>query len=47
MPVIAVSALGSRLRMARDLGAVEALLKPVEPSEIAAAARRALRRAHS
>jgi len=46
-PVIAVSAVGSRLRAARELGAVEALVKPVEPRELAAAARKAFRRAHS
>jgi len=45
-PVIAVSAVGSRLHTARELGAVEALVKPVEPQELAAAARKAFRRAH-
>jgi DNA-binding response OmpR family regulator len=45
-PVIAVSAVGSRLRAARDLGAVDALVKPVHPRELAACARRAWRRAH-
>jgi CheY-like chemotaxis protein len=34
-PVIAVSAVGARLRAARDLGAAEALLKPVPPEELA------------
>ena len=43
-PVIAVSAVGSRLRAARDLGAVEALVKPVHPKELAASARNAFRR---
>jgi len=46
-PVIAVSAVGSRLRAARDLGAVEALVKPVHPKELAASARKAWRRAHA
>jgi DNA-binding response OmpR family regulator len=45
-PVIAVSAVGSRLRAARDLGAVEALVKPVHPKELAASARKAFRHAH-
>lgn len=45
-PVIAVSAVGSRLRAARELGAVEALVKPVHPKELASAARKAFRRAH-
>jgi DNA-binding response OmpR family regulator len=44
LPVIAVSAVGSRLHAARELGAVEALVKPVEPHELAAAARKAYRR---
>jgi DNA-binding response OmpR family regulator len=43
-PVIAVSAVGSRLHTARELGAVEALVKPVDPKELAAAARKAYRR---
>ena len=43
-PVIAVSAVGSRLRAARDLGAAEALVKPVHPKELAASARNAFRR---
>lgn len=43
-PVIAVSAVGSRLRAARDLGAAEALVKPVHPKELAASARKAWRR---
>ncbi|TMA17902.1 MAG: response regulator [Deltaproteobacteria bacterium] len=46
LPVIAVSAVGSRLHAARELGAVEALVKPVEPKELAAVARKAYRRAH-
>jgi CheY-like chemotaxis protein len=44
-PVIAISAVGSRLRAARDLGAVEALLKPVTPRDLASSARKAWRRA--
>jgi two-component system KDP operon response regulator KdpE len=43
-PVIAVSAVGSRLRAARELGAIEALVKPVHPKELAASARKAFRR---
>ena len=46
-PVIALSAVGSRLRAARELGAVEALVKPVHPKELAACARKAWRRAHA
>jgi len=46
-PVIALSAVGSRLRAARELGAVEALVKPVHPRELAACARKAWRRAHA
>jgi DNA-binding response OmpR family regulator len=46
-PVIAVSAVGSRLHAARELGAVEALVKPVHPKELAASARKAWRRAHA
>ncbi|MFL5310453.1 MAG: response regulator [Myxococcales bacterium] len=33
-PVIAVSAVGARLRAARELGAAEVLLKPVFPEEL-------------
>jgi DNA-binding response OmpR family regulator len=43
-PVIAVSAVGSRLRAARELGAVEALVKPVHPKELASSVRKAWRR---
>ena len=46
-PVIAVSAVGSRLRAARELGAVEALVKPVAPKELAACARKVFRRTRS
>jgi DNA-binding response OmpR family regulator len=46
-PIIALSAVGSRLRAARELGAVEALVKPVHPRELAACARKAFRRAHA
>ena len=45
-PVIAVSAVGSRLHAARELGAVEALVKPVHPKELAACARKVWRRAN-
>jgi CheY-like chemotaxis protein len=34
VPVIAVSAVGARLRAARDLGAAEVLLKPVDPADL-------------
>lgn len=44
-PVIAVSAVGSRLHAARELGAVEALVKPVNPGELAACARKVFRNA--
>jgi DNA-binding response OmpR family regulator len=43
-PVIAISAIGSRLHLARQLGACEALVKPVAPQELAQAARKAVRR---
>ena len=46
-PVIAVSAVGSRLHSARELGAVEALGKPIDPRELAAVARKAHRRAQA
>lgn len=46
-PVIAISAVGSRLHAARELGAVEALVKPVHPKELAACARKAWRRVHA
>jgi DNA-binding response OmpR family regulator len=44
-PVIAISAVGSRLHAARELGAVEALVKPVPPAELAACARKVFRNA--
>lgn len=44
-PVIAISAMGARLHAARELGAVEALVKPVHPVELAAVVRKAARRA--
>jgi DNA-binding response OmpR family regulator len=44
-PVIAISAIGSRLHLARELGACDALVKPVEPHELAEVARTAVRRA--
>jgi DNA-binding response OmpR family regulator len=43
-PVIAISAIGSRLHLAREMGACEALVKPVEPQELAAVARKCWRR---
>jgi two-component system KDP operon response regulator KdpE len=43
-PVVAVSAVGSRLREARELGAADALVKPVHPRDLAASARKAWRR---
>jgi CheY-like chemotaxis protein len=42
-PVIAVSAVGARLRAARDLGAAEVLLKPVFPQELLQSVRKAAR----
>lgn len=42
-PVIAVSAVGARLRAARELGAAEVLLKPVEPEELLQSVRKAAR----
>jgi DNA-binding response OmpR family regulator len=44
-PVIAISAIGSRLHLAREMGACEALVKPVEPQELAEVARKCVRRA--
>ena len=44
-PVIAVSAVGSRLRAARDLGAAEVLLKPVFPDELLQSVRKVARAA--
>jgi len=46
-PVIAVSAVGSRLRAAREMGAVEALVKPVHPRDLADCARKVVRGAHA
>ena len=45
IPVIAVSAIGRRLHAARELGADEALVKPVHPQELAATARKIWRKA--
>jgi len=42
-PVIAVSAVGAKLRAARDLGAAEVLLKPVFPQELLQSVRRVAR----
>jgi CheY-like chemotaxis protein len=42
-PVIAVSAVGARLRAARDLGAAEVLLKPVDPADLISTVRKAAR----
>ena len=44
-PVIAVSAVGARLRAARDLGAAEVLLKPVFPEELLQSVRKVARAA--
>jgi DNA-binding response OmpR family regulator len=46
-PVIAISAIGSRLHLARELGACDALVKPVAPHELAEVARKAWRRAQA
>lgn len=43
-PVIAVSAVGTRLRAARDLGAAEVLLKPVPPEDLLRSVLKAARR---
>ncbi|MFL5249481.1 MAG: response regulator transcription factor [Myxococcales bacterium] len=42
-PVVAVSAVGSRLRAARELGAADVLLKPVDPAELTHSVRKAAR----
>jgi CheY-like chemotaxis protein len=42
-PVIAVSAVGARLRAARELGAAEILLKPVSPDQLLQSVRKAAR----
>ena len=47
MPVIAVSAVGARLRAARDLGATEVLLKPVDPRDLLTSVRKAARATHA
>jgi CheY-like chemotaxis protein len=44
-PVIAVSAVGARLRAARDLGAAVVLLKPVFPQELLQSVRKVARAA--
>lgn len=44
-PVIAISAVGARLRAARDLGAAEVLLKPVFPQELLQSVRKVARAA--
>jgi DNA-binding response OmpR family regulator len=45
-PVVAVSAVGSRLRAARELGAADVLLKPVDPIELSYSVRKAARTVH-
>ena len=45
-PVVAVSAIGSRLRVARELGAADVLLKPVDPVELSHTVRKAARAIH-
>jgi len=45
-PVVAVSAVGSRLRAARELGAADVLLKPVDPAELLHSVRKAARTIH-
>jgi CheY-like chemotaxis protein len=42
-PVIAISAIGAKLRAARELGAAEVLLKPVFPQELLQSVRRLAR----
>jgi CheY-like chemotaxis protein len=45
-PVVAVSAVGSRLRAARELGAADVLLKPVDPADLLQSVRKAARTVH-
>jgi len=45
-PVVAVSAVGSRLRVARELGAADVLLKPVDPVDLLESVRKAARTLH-
>ena len=45
-PVVAVSAVGSRLRAARELGAADVLLKPVDPADLLHSVRKAARTVH-
>ena len=45
-PVVAVSAVGSRLRAARELGAADVLLKPVDPAHLLLSVRKAARTVH-
>jgi CheY-like chemotaxis protein len=42
-PVIAISAIGAKLRAARELGAAEVLLKPVFPEELLQSVRKLAR----
>ena len=44
--VVAISAVGSRLRAARELGAAEVLLKPVDPADLLHSVRKAARTVH-
>jgi CheY-like chemotaxis protein len=46
-PVIAVSAVGARLRAARELGAAEVLLKPVDLKDLLTSVRKAARATHA
>ena len=46
VPVIAVSAVGARLRAALDLGAADVLLKPVDPAELLQSVRKVARTTH-
>jgi CheY-like chemotaxis protein len=46
IPVIAVSAVGARLRAARDLGAAEVLIKPVDPGALLHSVRKVARTTH-
>ena len=45
-PVVAVSAVGSRLRAARELGAADILLKPVDLADLLLSVRKAARTMH-
>jgi CheY-like chemotaxis protein len=45
-PIVAISAVGSRLRVARELGAADVLLKPVDLVDLLQSVRKAARIVH-